>query len=177
MSSILLSFLQVLVRPNTDSSTGQQKQRTASVDSAYSSCGDRSSTRSSTRSSSTLSQLSDHAADELDAVFKSKLQPKMASCDEEPGREEEPLKAPLENGEEHPEDGPVDRDPMEDEGVEAEIMQGPVDATVVKGQQASFSATFIGDPQPAVQWFKKVRGGKESLIILGLVWLLMSVSI
>merc|ERR1711962_574358 len=41
----------------------------------------------------------------------------------------------------------------EDEG--AEILLGPIDMTAICGQSASFTASFIGNPEPTVSWLKK----------------------
>lgn len=44
----------------------------------------------------------------------------------------------------------------EDEESGAEILQGPLDATVLKGQSVTFTAVFTGSPEPVVSWLKKV---------------------
>ncbi|KAK8746869.1 hypothetical protein OTU49_016869, partial [Cherax quadricarinatus] len=52
----------------------------------------------------------------------------------------------------------------EEEESGAEIMQGPLDMTVLMGQSATLTATFTGKPEPVVSWLKKeqeiVTGGR-----------------
>lgn len=67
------------------------------------------------------------------------------------------------NGEADVEDDKIEADEDEDEeetGVE--ILEGPRDITVLKGQSATFTATFTGNPKPVVSWLKKVSVGRDS---------------
>lgn len=57
------------------------------------------------------------------------------------------------------EDG-VEEDEEEEE-TGAEILEGPRDITVLKGQSATFTATFTGNPKPVVSWLKKVSAERE----------------
>lgn len=61
------------------------------------------------------------------------------------------------NGEANDEDDKVDaNEDEEDEEIGVEILEGPRDITVLKGQSATFTATFTGYPKPVVSWLKKV---------------------
>lgn len=66
------------------------------------------------------------------------------------------------NGEANEEDEEVEVNEEEDEEDEetgVEILEGPRDITVLKGQSATFTATFTGNPKPVVSWLKKVSVG------------------
>ncbi|KAK4304915.1 hypothetical protein Pmani_023160 [Petrolisthes manimaculis] len=62
-----------------------------------------------------------------------------------------------ETQEEHEEKTEEEEKYIEDEDEEsgAEILQGPLDATVLKGQSVTFSAIYTGNPEPVVSWLKK----------------------
>ena len=49
----------------------------------------------------------------------------------------------------------------EEEETGVEILEGPLDVTVLKGQSATFNATFTGNPKPVVSWLKKVSAVKD----------------
>lgn len=72
----------------------------------------------------------------------------MASCDEEKEDEQQ--------FDEKKEEESEEEEAEEEEDTEAEILLGPLDMTVLKGQSATFTATFTGKPQPVVSWLKKV---------------------
>nr|XP_027209309.1 myosin light chain kinase, smooth muscle-like isoform X3 [Penaeus vannamei] len=73
----------------------------------------------------------------------------MASCDEEKEDEQQSDEKKEEESEEE------EAEEEEEEDTEAEILLGPLDMTVLKGQSATFTATFTGKPQPVVSWLKK----------------------
>lgn len=69
------------------------------------------------------------------------------------------------NGEANEEDKaeePAEEEDEDDEETGVEILEGPRDMTVLKGQSATFSATFTGNPKPVVSWLKKVSVRKDN---------------
>ncbi|XP_064106001.1 myosin light chain kinase, smooth muscle-like isoform X3 [Macrobrachium nipponense] len=138
---------------------------TGSVDSAYGS----SSLRDSSGCSSSLSNVSEL---EYDSITKEQHQHEMSQKllqtveshkEEEEEEEEEEAEPDLD---EEDEELAVGCEADSDE-VGAEIISGPVDVTVLKGQSATLTASYTGKPEPLVSWLKKEQeicdGGRYSV--------------
>lgn len=118
---------------------------TGSVDSAYGSVSIRDSASGRSSTLSNLSELEDDQGEPAKKPLRT-----MASCDEEKEDEQQSDEKKEEESEEEEAE-----EEEEEEDTEAEILLGPLDMTVLKGQSATFTATFTGKPQPVVSWLKK----------------------
>ncbi|XP_050702039.1 myosin light chain kinase, smooth muscle-like isoform X1 [Eriocheir sinensis] len=122
-----------------------------STDSAYCSVSLRDSTSACSSSLSNFSELEDdHTASKDSSKTKTV---KSIRFKDEPEDVQDNT-----NGEANEEDEEVEANEEEDEEDEetgVEILEGPRDITVLKGQSATFTATFTGNPKPVVSWLKK----------------------
>lgn len=117
-----------------------------STDSAYGSVSLRDSTSACSSSLSNFSELEDDHSTSKDHPSRIKPVKSLKFKDQEEVQGNT-------NGEVIEEDGVEEDEEEEETGVE--ILEGPRDITVVKGQSATFTATFTGNPKPVVSWLKK----------------------